>query len=181
LSGNVAAEIVGYVRSSGAEVVVVGSHGDGAFARSVIGSVTTRLIRGACECAVAVVPCSSTCASVFEGPDRERLQRAARGRWTEVLDEFTRRNVGRRTRLEVDDLEIGAQPQEVGYPLRGVAYDANDDRIDIMLGDLGSGEPHLSRSIGDADSIGLLTDAQGKDVALRLRHGTGQTLLTLVR
>jgi hypothetical protein len=50
-----------------------------------------------------------------------------------------------------------------------------------MLGELGSGEPHLSRSVGDVDALDVLTDDAGHDVALRLHHGHGQTILTLLR
>jgi hypothetical protein len=102
-------------------------------------------------------------------------------RWSEVLDDFTRSNVGRRTRLEVDDPEIGAQPQAEECQLLGVAYDSHDGRIDIMLGELGAGEPHLSRSIGGVESLHILSDIDGRDLALRLRHGEAQTVLTLLR
>jgi hypothetical protein len=102
-------------------------------------------------------------------------------RWSEVLDDFTRRNVGRRTKLEIDDPEIGAQSQELDYPLLGVTFDPIDDRVEIMVGELGAGEPHLSRSVGDVHSLNVLTNRDGQDVALRLTHGAGQTILTLLR
>ena len=55
--------------------------------------------------------------------------------WIRELSAFTARNAGRRTVLEVDGMDIGAQREEQGYPLRGVAYDPRDGRVEIMLGD----------------------------------------------
>lgn len=179
LSGDPAKELESYAVRVGADLIATGSHGDGFVSRLVLGSVTTKLLRTA-NCAVLVIP-----------PDAEHSDRLGAGanatltlersRWSEVLDDFTRRNVGRRTRLEIDDPEIGAQAQEWDYPLLGVTFDPVDDRVEIMLGELGVGEPHLSRSIGDVESLDVLTNRDAQDVALRLRHGGGQTLLTLVR
>ena len=45
--------------------------------------------------------------------------------------------------------------------------------IHSPLGDL-----DLSRSIGHVAGIDVLTDDRGRDVALRIAHGAGQTLLT---
>jgi hypothetical protein len=47
-----------------------------------------------------------------------------------------------------------------------------------MFGELGEVGRHLTRSIGDVDEIDTLTNEAGRDIALRLSHGAGQTLLT---
>ena len=47
-----------------------------------------------------------------------------------------------------------------------------------MFGELGDVGRHLTRSIGDVDEIDTLTNDRGRDVALRISHGAGQTLLT---
>jgi hypothetical protein len=52
--------------------------------------------------------------------------------------------------------------------------------VEIMLGDLGGGD-HLTRNIGDVTAIDLLRDGEEHDLALRVEHGAGQTLLTLTR
>jgi hypothetical protein len=101
-----------------------------------------------------------------------------RPEWTRALDEFTRRNVGRRGVLEVDDPEIGAQAQEHDYPLLGATYDPHDGRVELMFGELGDLDRHLSRSIGNVGRIDVLSDEKGRDIALRIGHGAGQTLLT---
>jgi hypothetical protein len=179
LSGDPAKELLSYAERIEADLVAAGSHGHGFITRLVIGSVTTKLLRTA-TCAVLVVPADAQ-HSDRNGSGANATLTLDRARWGEVLDDFTRRNVGRRTRLEVDDPDIGAQPQEGDYPLLGVTFDPVDQRIEIMLGDLGAGEPHLSRSVGSVESMDVLTNRDDQDVALRLRHGAGQTILTLIR
>jgi len=179
LSGDPARELLSYASRIEADLIAAGSHGHGFVTRLVIGSVTTKLLRMA-SCPVLVIP-----ADGHQG-DRRGAGTSATltldaSRWGEVLDDFTRRNGGRRTRLEVDDPELGAQTQEGEYPLLGVTFDPVDQHIEIMLGALGAGEPHLSRSIAGVDSLDVLTDRDDQDIALRLRHGDGQTILTLIR
>ena len=180
LDGEPARELLRYAREMHADFVAVGSHGAGFVERLVLGSMTTKVLRGA-QCAVLVVPPQLP----LEPNQRESAHgftmRFDETRWSEVLDDFTRSNAGRRTRLEVDDTDIVAQPQEDEYRLLGIDYDPHDRRIDIMLGELGGGEPHLSRSIGGVESLHILSDIDGRDLALRLRHRDAQTILTLVR
>ena len=179
LSGDPARELLSYASRIEADLVAAGSHGHGFVTRLVIGSVTTKLLRMA-SCPVLVIP-----ADGHQGDQRGAATSATltldANRWGEVLDDFTRRNGGRRTRLEVDDPELGAQTQEGAYPLLGVTFDPVDQHVEIMLGALGAGEPHLSRSIASVDSIDVLTDRDDQDIALRLHHGDGQTILTLIR
>jgi nucleotide-binding universal stress UspA family protein len=179
LSGDPARELLSYASRVEADLVAAGSHGHGFVTRLVIGSVTTKLLRMA-SCPVLVIP-----ADGHQGDQRGAATSATltldADRWGEVLDDFTRRNGGRRTRLEVDDPELGAQTQEGAYPLLGVTFDPVDQHVEIMLGALGAGEPHLSRSIASVDSIDVLTDRDDQDIALRLHHGDGQTILTLIR
>jgi hypothetical protein len=99
--------------------------------------------------------------------------------WSALLADFTRRNAGRRARLEVIDPQFGAQWQEVDYPLLGIAYDPRDDRIEIMLGYLGSTEQHLTRSITAAIAIDLRPPNSGGGETLRVTHGDAQTLVHL--
>ena len=99
---------------------------------------------------------------------------------TTLLRDFTERNTGRITRLEEDGLEVGAQVEETWSPLRGVAYDPHGQLVSIMLGDLGTAEGHLTRSIENVESVDVLTAPDGRDAALRVAHGNGQTLLRLL-
>ena len=174
LSGDPAKELITYANRIGADLIAAGSHGHGFITRLVVGSVTTKLLRTS-TCAVLVKP------QRYSPGRRVGDPRVRRSRWGELLDDFTRRNVGCRTRLEVDDPLVGAQPQENDYPLEGVTFDPIDGRVEIMLGELGSGEPHLTRSVADVDTINILTNQEGQDIALRLGQGAGQTILTLLR
>ena len=179
LRGDPARELLIYANRNDADLIATGSHGHGFITRLVVGSVTTKLLRTT-SCAVLVIP------SEMNHSDRTGAGTSAtldfeRGRWSEVLDDFTRRNVGRRTRLEVDDPELGAQRQEGDYPLLGVTFDPVDQRVEIMVGELGAGQPHLSRSIGDVEAVDVLTNGDDQDVALRFRHGAGQTILTVLQ
>ena len=46
-----------------------------------------------------------------------------------------------------------------------------------MFGELGS-RTHLTRGIMGISGIDVLRDDEGRDLALRIAHGAGQTLLT---
>ena len=37
---------------------------------------------------------------------------------------------------------------------------------------------HVTRSIGNVESVVIATDAHGKDMGLRIGHAPGQTILT---
>ena len=100
--------------------------------------------------------------------------------WALRLKEFTRRNAGRSTRLEIDYDEMGAQWQEIALTLRGVGYDPRDGRIEIMLDDGERMGAHLTHSIRAATDVDVLTAADGRDTVLRIAHPGGQSLLTLV-
>ena len=173
-TGDTAKELIAYAEREHADVIAAGSHGHGFVSRFVLGSFTTALLRAA-NSAVLVVPPDFTPLGAVDGRGTVHLEPS---QWSTVLADFTRTNAGRRTRLEIDDPDIGAQAQEMDYPLRGVVFDPHDQRLEIMLGVLGGGEPHLSRSIGDVSSLDLLVDTEGNDVALRVRHGAGQTMLS---
>ncbi len=101
-----------------------------------------------------------------------------RSEWPARLTEFTHRNVGRRSRLEIDDPELGAQPAEQGLLLRGVTYDPVGDRLEIMLGGHGAGAGHMTHAVAHPDGLDL-ADAGPRHAVLRITHGKGQTLLTV--
>ncbi len=179
LRGRAAPALIAYATRVGADLISTGTHGRGFVARALLGSVTTKLLRhSTCTTltlprdplpvfgALAALPAASI--DAFDSPLA----------WTRLLNDFTRRNAGRRTILEVDDLEIGAQAQEYNYPLLGASYNARAGRFDLMLGDRVAGGRHLSRSIGNVAALDVLTNADGSDVALRVQHGASQTLLT---
>lgn len=125
-------------------------------------------------------PLRSPTGAVEIGTDVTLSRTLPPSRWARELGEFTRRNAGRPTLLEVDELEVGAQPAGVELLLRGVAYDPRDRRVEIMFGDLGAVEAHLTHSIGNVRSIDLLTTPDGRDRVLRIACDDGQALLRLL-
>ncbi|HVX40103.1 MAG TPA: universal stress protein [Gemmatimonadaceae bacterium] len=177
LQGDPATELLAFATSVNADLIATGSHGHGFVARMLIGSVTTRILRCS-TCSVLTVPHAAAMTRIRTTVEPPSVKSLPRRDWSDALDEFTRRNAGRRGVLEVDDPEIGAQAQEHDYPLLGATYDPADACVDIMLGELGDVQRHLTRSIGNVSAIDVLTDEKGRDIALRIAHGAGQTLLT---
>src|SRR5690606_23692387 len=114
-------EILHYATSMGADVIVTGSRGAGLIDRILVGSTATSIIRGA-ERPVLAVPAPPGTDRSLELPTEGRVK-FPEARWAEELQEFTRRNAGRRASLEVNDPELGAQSQEHDYPFLGAAYD----------------------------------------------------------
>ncbi|HET7229964.1 MAG TPA: DUF5335 family protein [Longimicrobium sp.] len=100
------------------------------------------------------------------------------GRWAEVLKEFSRRNGGRPTRLQLDDAEMGAQWAEVELSFRGAVYEPRYQRVELMLSD-GTPDAHLTHSIDMVTGVDVLQDATGRDAMLRLAYPGGQTLVLL--
>jgi nucleotide-binding universal stress UspA family protein len=177
LQGDPATELLAFAASVNSDLIATGSHGHGFVARMLIGSVTTRILRCS-TCSVLTVPHAAAMTrmrTIVEPPVIKTLDRPS---WTMQLDEFTRRNVGRRGVLEVDDPEIGAQAQEHDYPFLGATYDRHDGRVELMVGELRDVQRHLTRSIGSVSGIDVLTNERGRDLALRIAHGAGQTVLT---
>jgi nucleotide-binding universal stress UspA family protein len=177
LQGEPATEVLAFATSINADLIATGSHGHGFIARMFVGSVTTRLVRCS-TCSVLTVPHAAVMTQAGVPVEPPVVRAVPHGDWGAQLDAFSRRNVGRRGTLEVDDPEIGAQAQEFDYPLRGAAYDAHDQRVSLMFGELGWGAPHLTRGIAGASAVDILQDERGRDLALRVAHGAGQTVLT---
>jgi hypothetical protein len=101
-----------------------------------------------------------------------------RAEWPRSLEEFTQKNAGRTSRLEIDDPSLGAQPAEEGMTFRGVTYDPADDRMEIMLGGQGAGAEHLTHSVPHPDGLAVAA-SDSRHAVLRITHGMGQTLLTV--
>lgn len=176
LEGKASTEIVKYSRAHAIDLIVTGSRGASILDRILMGSTSRGLVHGV-PCAVLVVRTPANLAVPYTLLDRNHG--IPRDQWAGELQAFTKRNLGRRASIEVDDPELGAQAQESDYPLLGVAFDHQDQRVEIMVGDLTGAARHLTRGIGTVTSIDLLKDARGRDWILRIAHGDGQTILTL--
>jgi nucleotide-binding universal stress UspA family protein len=176
--GKVAEHILTFGEAHHADVIVAGRHGLNAIERLFVGSVTTTLLHGTtCSILIAPEPAIAQRDSIIR-----RMTGTAESRapleWAALIDNFSRRNAGRRTIVEVDNIALGAQVVESGYALQGAAYDHHDGRVELMLGD--GTTRHMTRTITDVDSIAVYIDHGGSDAALRVAHGSGQTLLTFI-
>ncbi len=180
LRGDPSRELLGLAKASKADLIVCGTHGQGFISRMLLGSVATTLVRGS-PCPLLVVPQPRITPTERRSGDRRapvgtRAIELPKSEWPARLKTFTERNAGRHCRIEVDDPAIGSQAQAFDYPLRGVAFDRRDDRLEIMLGD-SSGALHLSRGISGVTSLSLVVDEGGRDRLLRISYADGQTLL----
>ena len=159
-----------------ADLIAVGTHGPRLLERIFVGSVASSVLHAAPQTVLAAPPPPA--------PESLDLWLRITGTatsdaprvWAGALDEFTRRNKGRRVAVEVDDPELGAQMLGRGA-LIGVTYDPHDERVEIMLGEAKSTRRHLMHSIAKVESIAMTTENRTGDEALELRHGRGHTLV----
>jgi nucleotide-binding universal stress UspA family protein len=182
LRGNAAKEILDFAEYANADLVVAGIHRRGILRRLLPRELLNKLMRGTTR-SVLLVPetPAGQLGELSRGPRYRTVALREPAEWPVRLREFTQRNAGRRVTLEVDDHELGAQAQAVAYPLLGVDFDRHDERVQIMLGDGGPGGRHLTRSVPNPITIEILQAREGGkgggDIALRIVHGAGQTLL----
>lgn len=103
-----------------------------------------------------------------------------RSQWEAFLNEFSKRNQLRPTRLEVVG-DIGAQEQEAFLPFLGVSVDTKDDgSIEIALGgETAADERQLTRHISNVERIAPLVGTTGVEDGLGIEDRDGvKTLLT---
>jgi len=178
LIGETAEALADFARSVGAQLVAAGRRAHGFLERLLVGRVTTALVRMA-PCAVLVTPQPSAARSVeiaWRSQDVVRSERPEE--WVAMLDAFGRRNDRRRVLLEVEDSRLGTHVEAVGYLLRGAVYDARDRRVQLMLEGTGDGGAHLVHAIPDVAAMSVVHDEAQRDLALRIAHHDGHTLLS---
>jgi nucleotide-binding universal stress UspA family protein len=176
LEGEPAHELLRFAEDKEADLLVAGSHGHSFVGRLLMGSVSTRLIRGA-HVPVLVTPPEDQTKEVFAGEEIE----SGTHPWVQEMKEFSRANLGRRTTLELNDPELGAQECGKNFPLWGVDYDPKRDRLNIMLGRSGTIDGHLTHSISAPQDVRVEPDAEGNAQALQVRLRQGQIVLKIHR
>ncbi len=176
LEGEPAHELLNLAEEQKADLLVAGSHGLSFVGRLLMGSVSTRLVRGAHIPVLVIPPTELT---------EEVLAEAGEGTpdhpWVREMREFSRSNAGRRTTLELNDPELGAQECGRNFPLWGVTYDQKRDRVEIMLGRSGTVDGHLTHSIPAPQDISVEYDEKGTAQALQIRLRQGQIVLRVHR
>ena len=178
--GNTAERLLDFAAAHHGELIVVGRHGRDVVERLLVGSVTTRVLRGA-ACAVLVAP---------EPPPQGRVRatdlhgligsRYGREQWSAQLDELSRRNAGHLTILELSDADGHLYSREQGYPLFGATYREPSHELEIILGEANGRRRHLTRIISNASSLTLYRDQAGADRAVRIGHDRGEMLLSFM-
>jgi len=175
LTGEPAKELLSLSRLMHADLIVTGTHGHNFLTRLLVGSVSTRLLREA-HCSILIAPPEDAPGFADELPE-ERVKFAIY-EWAERLEEFTRRNTGRRATLELIATDLEAQLEERDVPFLGASFDPRDGRIHVMFGEQGR---HVTHSVAGVTGVQMLHDRNGRDLFLRVVHEGGQTLLTLER
>lgn len=172
--GNAARELVRTARERGAELIVAGSHGRRALQRIFVGSVASALLRSS---PVPVLVLPARVGAAAGDPMRAALRDPHC--WPDALDEFARRNAGRRATLRTDDSAVGARTHHIDAPFLGCAFDQLDWRLAIMLGDGDASSTHFVRGISGVSELEIVSDDDGRDRALRIVHGErgAQTML----
>lgn len=171
LEGDPARELLDLAQEEGVDLLAAGTHGHAFVARILLGSVSTRLLRGSAV-ATLVAPAEAAVPASWVQGEREEHP------WEVLLDRFTRAHAGRPVTLEIVDPELGAQVSGRGSPLRGVDYDARANELHIMLGPLDGTEGHVTHSVQAPRSVEL-ADVGGRYEVIRVGLSRGEILLRI--
>jgi len=99
--------------------------------------------------------------------------------WSRRLREFSARNACRRSIWELREplADRGEGEAAPAGPFLGATYDAWEGRLRVMLGDA-SGVPYCRTSaITDATDLEIVTDAAGRETAMRIKRPSGEVVL----
>lgn len=177
LVGDAADELLTYAALVDADLVVAGTRGDDGVPRGRRGSVSAEVARRT----AATMPRASVLVCPAPRPSAATAARETLGEaeWRLALDGFWRRNAGRAATVEVDEPPTGARLMTRGSTLVRASYDPRERRAELVLDD-GDRSRRVTRAMGDVRAVAVLTGADGRDVALRVRHGRAQTLVTFL-
>jgi uncharacterized protein DUF5335 len=106
-------------------------------------------------------------------------------RWQSFLDDFTKRNQFRATRLEEIGEEVGAQEEEAFLPLIGVNLETKGSEagsVVVILGGKSAGDMrHVERHIENVQRITpLIGDTSGVEEGLGFEDSEGARTLLLL-
>jgi nucleotide-binding universal stress UspA family protein len=177
-NGDPAREILDFSAFAKVDLIVAGRRNAHVLRRRVAGGLIAKLLRGA-PCSVLLLPEPLAHPAVDRAlrvSNRTEVSTHPEG-WALRLRDFGDRNLGRRANMEIDDRAMGSQIQVKGYPLLGIDYDASDDHVDIMLGQL-KGTRHLTHRVPLPTEIDIQVAPDGTDHALRVTYHEGHVLLT---
>ncbi|HEY0761331.1 MAG TPA: DUF5335 family protein [Pyrinomonadaceae bacterium] len=103
--------------------------------------------------------------------------------WTDFLNDFTKRNQFRATRLEIAGEEDGAEEEAEFLPLVGISVDSKGtDAGSIVValgGETSHEERHLQHQITQVERITPITGQHGVEDGLAFEDGTGNKTLLM--
>lgn len=103
-------------------------------------------------------------------------------RWQDFLNDFSKRNQLRATRLEVVDTEAGAGEEEEFLPLVGVSFEkkgSDAGSVVVILGD--RNDRHVEHRIENVQRIApLIGEDTGLEAGLGFEDGEGSRTLLLL-
>ena len=106
-----------------------------------------------------------------------------RDQWKTFLEEFSKRNQSRSTRVEVVGLEVGAQEEEAFLPLIGISLDTKGSAassVEITLGNETSADPRrVELLIENVQKIAPLIGTKVVEEGLGLEDKDGNRTLLL--
>jgi nucleotide-binding universal stress UspA family protein len=180
ITGSAPDALLGFITEHHADLVVSATHGYGFLRRMLLGSVAATLIRRA-ACSVLVVPGSARtiAAARAQQVPNARTRAFAHNAFDSELAAFTARNTGRRSTVEIDSADLGAQLLGHELMIAGATFDPHADAVALMFGTSVLRGMHLTHTIGSVTGIDLACNAGGEDQVLRIAHAGGQTLVTL--
>lgn len=178
LDGHPVDELLDFADYARADLVVTGFRRHGMVDR-VTGAhgVAERVLRGA-RCMVLAVPD----ARGPRLPFAHAATVAALGdasRWGEELEGFARRNAGRPVRVECSGPAAHVTPLLEGLVLRDLTLDPLAVEVRMWLDPGHASYGRIEHVTPRIEGLELVRRPDGRDVALRVAHATGYSLLTL--
>jgi hypothetical protein len=103
-------------------------------------------------------------------------------RWQDFLDDFSKRNQLRATRLEIADSEAGVQEEEEFLPLVGVNFERKGTEAGSVVVILGSDNTrHIEHRIENVQRIApLVSEDSGLEAGLGFENADGSRTLLLL-
>ena len=102
--------------------------------------------------------------------------------WAAFLNTFSRQHEGWLVKLEIFNPDLGAQVEQTGLALKGLADEWDDvkgNTIMIMAGN--ELDDHVTHSISNPTEVSLEQTDDGADVALSIKSADGTTALLSFR
>jgi hypothetical protein len=108
------------------------------------------------------------------------MSRIPRHEWASQLSEFSKRNAGRSTILEIRQPELGLREEEAGYPLQGVSFDEAANCISVFVGGETPVSPRVSHISKNPRRVEIVHRPDGQDEALHIEDRGRSMLLALI-